>query len=173
MKGFKMETNIRYYYDCPLIAAYMAKYFDMNFIKEGIIDEVSHVAYQIIPFEDFGTGGVSLQCNTGKIKRKFIIHPESVHLLEPQDGDLILFEGDCPEGSDIYPMYWNKDYKIGEFDGMWGRITYQDSDNFVGCFFEITRRNCMPFLMPKKEVLNQPDSTGLEKEKLTVSSEAA
>ncbi len=59
-----------YYYDDPLAAAWMAKYFGMNF--DATDDGYSWKDYHLLTAE------------------RFYIHPDSMHLLEPKSDDLVL-----------------------------------------------------------------------------------
>lgn len=77
----------RYYYTDPLAAAWMAEYFGMRFIgDEG----------QDLDLADgcgFWRGGTYYFYDNEKL---IYIHPDSVHLLEPQEGDLLWVA--TPEG---------------------------------------------------------------------------
>lgn len=64
-----MNANTRYFYDCPLKATYMAKYFGFNF-ETSIVDKSLDILDQIDSVQ------------------KFYLHPDSLHLLEAQVGDV-------------------------------------------------------------------------------------
>lgn len=67
---------MKYFYKDPLAAAWMAKHFGMRFQDNG---------YEASPYEEllshYDAGG------DGKTFPKYYIHPDSLHLLEPQRGD--------------------------------------------------------------------------------------
>lgn len=68
----------RYYYTCPIKAAYMAKYYGMRFVdcsKEYDISDFVRLDYGDV-YDD--------------LDEKFYIHPDSLHLLEPVAGDLLI-----------------------------------------------------------------------------------
>lgn len=73
--------NKRYYYTDPIAAAYMAKHFGMSFDQFRLEhpDDLAHPGYEPNP------KGVFIGW-TGK--RFFYIRPDSLHLLEPKEGDL-------------------------------------------------------------------------------------
>ena len=80
-------TNRRYFYTDPLAAAWMAKHFGMEFdwfSDQGngpVAQTPESIAHDILyP----GTGG------------RYYIHPDSLHLLEPQARDTVLFFDNGP-----------------------------------------------------------------------------
>ncbi len=74
----------KYYYDCPIKAALMAKTFEMVFTdKEGHALEIFNDA-------DPATWFYVSSKETGYMRpqsHEYYIHPDSLHLLEPQEGD--------------------------------------------------------------------------------------
>ena len=70
----------RYYYDCPLESAYMAKHFEMKIYMGDL------VADNIWEWKDCAD---SASLEDDIIPKRFNIHPDSLPLLEPQVGDLI------------------------------------------------------------------------------------
>ena len=100
------------FYDCPLQAAYMAKHFGM-LIKHpcGGIYTLSALLCE--------------ETDERIEKPKKYIHPDSMKLLEPQVGDLILEDGK--------PYY----------------VLQQIGDNFISS--QIIQRGGLPFHWPKFE----------------------
>jgi len=74
---------MRYYYDCPLKAAYMAKYFGMNF---GNITQRGKFS-KSDPYRDVDIE----RCLDYVIDPPFYIHPDSLHSLHPKAGDVLEF----------------------------------------------------------------------------------
>lgn len=74
-----MNTNsgTRYFYDCPLKAAYMQRYFGMR-LQETYN---GHATYVEIP-----PAVIRSQSSHPSIQPAYV-HPHSLHLLEPQPGD--------------------------------------------------------------------------------------
>lgn len=71
---------MRYYYDDPLAAAWMAKHFGMEFHGENGQLEIN---------SDEGSTWFCELCDLGhKYMGPFYIHPDSLHLLEPQEEDI-------------------------------------------------------------------------------------
>lgn len=73
------EIMKRYYYTCPLQAAYMAKEFGMIFFTPE--DEEYNE-------EIYADGNVECAFEFDGVERLYI-HPDSVHMLEPKTGDVI------------------------------------------------------------------------------------
>jgi len=74
----------RYYYDCPIEAAYMAENFKMKFFKflhEGSQDNIATELRHFFTGEDYGDW-------LYPAAKRFYIHPESLHLLEPKINDV-------------------------------------------------------------------------------------
>lgn len=65
----------RYFYDCGLRAAYMAKQYDMKF-EDGF-------SAQFLALD------AAAQIRDKSERGPYYIHPDSLHLLAPQVGDLI------------------------------------------------------------------------------------
>jgi hypothetical protein len=71
---------MRYFYRDPLEAAYMAKHHGMQFIDlENVFEHIGDFIHTIVEHDG-----------------PFLVHPDSLHLLEPCPGDLI----DSREGFD-------------------------------------------------------------------------
>lgn len=111
------------FYDCPIIAAYMAQYFNVKITsqpKGGLIfpdgtqkDPNAFMRVYLSHIDEF-------LCD------KFYIHQESYSVFEPKEGDLVYF-------SDI------EEY-----------LFYQKSDGDAWVK-EIIQRNGIAFMMPKTE----------------------
>ncbi len=75
---------MRYYYDCPLKAAWMHKHFGMRFDVYEPVFEIDGFSFAYIDRAD------GYEFSEGQF---IYIHPESLRLLEPQVGDLVLWLG--------------------------------------------------------------------------------
>lgn len=75
MKLLIRNEMLKYYYDCPIKAAWMAKYFGMKF--EG------GYAAQFLALD------AASQIRDKNERDYYYIHPDSLHLLEPREGDLV------------------------------------------------------------------------------------
>lgn len=123
---------MKYYYTCPLKAAYMAKYFGMKyalFHADGHI--VSEIKRENIEKDvALGESEISrLFLQSGNFG-KYYIHPDSLHLLEPMVGDLVGYAG--PEAND-FDVY--------------------SHDDWHGCpLKKIIQRNVIPFMWPESEL---------------------
>ncbi|MCE9567638.1 MAG: hypothetical protein K8U57_37025 [Planctomycetes bacterium] len=124
----------RYFYTDPLAAAWMAKHFGMEFItKDGLITRC------VLPLVD--------GLKTGDC---YYIHPGSLHLLEPKNGDLCRtsgFERIGNSGS----QYNEYDFTDVAFDFGYGPIIERD-----GCGYsptEIIQRDGKPFHWPQQEAV--------------------
>lgn len=74
-----------YYYTDPLAAAWMAKYFGIRLDYECSNMIMQNAAAQVYMALDVSQGG----------KGKFYIHPDSLGILEPQEGDLVQGDRDA------------------------------------------------------------------------------
>jgi hypothetical protein len=72
---------MKYFYTDPLAAAWMEKHFDMKFKSEMTVD-FSGYKYARLWLENEVSGDCRLY-----------IHPDSLHLLEPQVGDFLFVGG--------------------------------------------------------------------------------
>lgn len=125
-----IRNNMKYYYDDPLAAAYMAKHFGMKFelIMYGV--DTKETIHHAIGDEMFFWKNINL--DTEKFGLRYCIHPDSLHLLGPQTGDLLEFRDD---GHDLtcYRIREEGDWKISD-----------------GWFIKsITQRNGIPFMWPE------------------------
>lgn len=71
-----LGSKPRLYYDCPLKAAYMVKHHGMRF--------------QVDDGGTLNTIVVGMEHLTQSVSGRFYIHPNSLHLLEPQAGDIYI-----------------------------------------------------------------------------------
>lgn len=136
-----MDDKKKYYYNCPYKAAYMARHFGMDF--EGCRDGTCFEAalHSDADPDIYDTEG-----------DKFYIHPDSLHLLEPQEGDLVKVV--CCEADCEYP----EDWVIGVIEGdvctvrcnLQGTSGYSISLNRVSAK-EIIQRNGKAFIWPEVE----------------------
>lgn len=110
----------RYFYTCPLMASYMAKHFGMIFQQFNLRgDKTTICEFVCVSISDTGV---------------FYIHPDSVKLLEPQEGDLFLADhhqcSDC--GTEMF--FYTDDY---------GKDAVK----------KIIQRNGIAFMWPNQEAL--------------------
>lgn len=71
----------RFFYDCPIKAAYMAKEFGVIYLRGD---------QGIATYEGF------LECKLGNCNPPFYVHKESESIFEPEEGDPVMFEA-CKE----------------------------------------------------------------------------
>jgi hypothetical protein len=116
----------RYFYTDPLAAAWMAKHHEMRFC--GIGYPMTAPANEKDILGEYSDEDGCYQEPIGI----FNIHPDSLHLLEPQVGDLAQF------GIDNY--------------GMWREVEPQYRPNFFG--IPIIQRNGVAFMWPEVENAN-------------------
>jgi hypothetical protein len=109
----------KYYYTCPYSAAYMAHTFDMMLGCE-YEDEYEEVHFEpdVCPYDLAHT----------PIGDKAYIHPDSLHILEPQAGDLV--RSIEWEGRDFYKKCHADDVSDAR---------------------EVIQRNGKAFIMPEEE----------------------
>ncbi len=115
----------KYYYDDPLAAAYMAREFSV----------VYHYSHRTYNWSDINW--LLLIEN----QEEFIIHPDSLHIFDPKEGDLVNFItkiGYVDHCGQIAQNEWNEvvcyniktdDYKIIQRDGksfFWPKIEEED-----------------------------------------------
>ena len=115
----------RYFYTDPLAGAWMAEHFGMRFK----LWTWNNLAFQFLPDR------VGIEHDTSKLH----IHPDSVHLMEPKEGDLVYHRG----------MY-------GRFDHC-GQICVESEAVETICYslhsddFRIIQRNGIAFHCPESE----------------------
>jgi hypothetical protein len=111
------------FYDDPLAAAYMAREFGVK------LDRDTTAAHKKADYINRLLGSV---CggNIGKVSPVMYIHPDSLHIFEPQVGDYVQF------GEDHYGLF--KKLRSDKY-----------YENFVGV--KIIQRNNRPFFWPESE----------------------
>lgn len=77
---------MRYYYSCPIKAAYMAKHFGMLFLFR--YEDGQEISLR-------GLGNMLAYADGSLGEAKFYVHPDSLHLLDAQKEDLIGFTPQC------------------------------------------------------------------------------
>lgn len=129
---------MRYYYDCPIKAAYMEQYHGIKLVWNSPMAGQSAswdcmtdgTTGYIVAHMDMAVHIVKKLSNGNKI----YIHPDSLPLLEPQDRDKLGKGGASLEvREDFYP-------------------TIKDAKKLIKDFgFIIERRNGLPFMWPESE----------------------
>ena len=130
-------TASQYFYDDPLAAAWMAKHFGMQFSRG---DQC------IIGWGDFTYSPP----NTWDAP--FVIHPDSVSLLEPQVGDLVEMTYSRGEWINYRHVTSVEEgyYEIADFPDKYGFPDYIGKDG-ERKIFRIVERNSIPFHWPQSE----------------------
>lgn len=115
------NTGTRYFYTDPLAAAWMAKHFGMKLR----VDADSNGGYMIdagARFIDCGDTFRELWERDFSSLGKMYVHPDSLHLLDPQLGDIITvndpaidYHGYCFRPDIIYRTYIDGSYGTDEF----------------------------------------------------------
>ena len=145
----------KYYYDCPIEAAYMADKFSVNFCYD--YTEEKNVKFPIYcnysqETDDLDGGFIETTYLHDNIPvSKFHIHPDSEQVFEPQVGDVIHLNHQgfiVVQGSDGYP-----ERKEDFFEG-YGTHPLFRFDIVRGGEerIEILKRNGKPFIWPKEGV---------------------
>lgn len=120
---------MKLYYDCPIEAAYMAKNFGAKLRLELIDAETGIIDLQQFPITSWHTL-TSLFGTTG-LSPYFYIHPDSLHIFKPQEGDF------CT---------WEKNKYIDTFT--WCELADYAAINSE---IKIIQRDNKPFITPKQE----------------------
>jgi hypothetical protein len=129
---------MRYFYTCPIEAAYMAKNFSMKFLKPSI----KNVGGKIVPCEwpanDWETDFFcSSQSDCDWESGPFYIHHDSLPIFEPQEGDSGI------TGGELLVNFTDGDWCILLPDG------YQGLDDDIQV--KIIQRQGKAFIMPEVE----------------------
>ena len=133
----------RYFYDCPLKAAFMAKYHGMRF---DYYDKYQNVILSCIEVETYDCeccGGYGKEFNPDI---RFYIHPDSLHLLEPIEGDYL----ECINQT-------NAPYilaKANDNNGSLSAFSTNPKITLGQSMFDswkIIQRNSLPFMRPEIE----------------------
>lgn len=130
----------RYYYSCPLQAAYMAKEFGMRILATHHGEQIDTHGNCIAYCEhEFGW------------ESPFYIRPDSQHLLHPKRGDLVLATY-TKESSFVYrhvTMVCDRYYLVGGFPDQYGYPDYiNNGDRKI---LKVIQRNGKPFFWPEVE----------------------
>lgn len=115
----------RYFYRDPLAAAWMEKNHSMKFTFKGYASWNDGIKVSIVCGETNDYESIITYATDGK----YYIHPDSLHLLEPQAGDM------DSNGSRFYENYWLND--AGTYD------------HSPSC--KIIQRNGIAFMWPERE----------------------
>jgi hypothetical protein len=124
----------RLYYDCPLKAAWMAKYFGLEFEHVAMPDWKGDTALFVKWFFDFQAGDYWCEAN---LMDRYFIRPESLHLLEAQEGD---------EGIDSFGLQ-----VVFENGGWVRRHPVASADEAAEGPVTIDKRNGKAFMWPEQE----------------------
>lgn len=122
----------RWYYTDPLAAAWMAKHFGMRFsgaFADGFFEIEARKSPLCSMGEWFPKG------DDFEYYGLYYIHPDSLHLLEPKEGDVVEVASN--------PSGYFSSYSSGMFDNQ----PYSERDEF----FKIIQRNGLPFMWPEQE----------------------
>lgn len=131
---------MKYFYTDTLAAAWMMKHHGFLLQDKETSDEVYDMTYDLmIEGDDFG-----------KPLAKYYIHPDSVHLLEPQEGDISYMPINLPN---IKPaiFIWNKETieafkELSKINGITNL-----------CIGRIIMRNGLPFMWPETDPADLSD----------------
>jgi hypothetical protein len=135
----------QYYYDCPIAAAYMAKYFGVEMVSPRKQRLYWDGGLDFRAEKDCGiyTGGY------------YHVHPDSLHIFEPQVGDYAVVHGNMPaiiikyENSlTRYADISSKEDPVDEYT-VYVTATEEEYTFMIGQD-KIIQRNNMPFLWPKE-----------------------
>ena len=121
------------YYDDPLIAAYMCREFGvkvclLNTESPDPLFSLSDLAYAI-----------KVQSMGVVIKENYYIHPDSLHIFEPQVGDLITQDGDS---------FCHKVVSVGDNEQP---VCFYTGVLYEPYWSDIIQRNGKHFFMPMDE----------------------
>ena len=123
------------YYDDPLAAAYMCQNHHVAFLKGTIYDDVKGVAARptiTATTAAFMSSRVVLDTHDNP-NHKYIIHPDSLHIFEPQEGDVV--------------QVWSSPSKA-HYSVKYKRLTTKAVGENISA---IIQRNGKPFFMPKEQ----------------------
>lgn len=129
--GVKIMTDKLYYTD-PLQAAWMAREFGVKFENE---DDAA--MFVIEGGDEYATLSQMQQTITSK---KYYIHPDSYHIFEPQEGDVVEYNIIC----DKYPLEKRASHCLVT-------KTMMQTLGAIWVLEEIIQRNNTAFFMPLVE----------------------
>ncbi|WP_020472343.1 hypothetical protein [Zavarzinella formosa] len=93
----------RWFYTDPLAAAWMAKHFGMAYAVDGLVDGESIAAPRLFASKHIFEDKIHLHVSDA-VGRRYYIHPDSLHLLEPHKHDLVDFVWIHPCGESFHEM---------------------------------------------------------------------
>lgn len=129
---------MRYYYDCPIKAAYMHKNFGVNFCdKTGLTVSANPSLWYM--------------AERHYMAQSLYIHPDSMGIFEPQVGDLVkaTYNKECTFVHRIVSGVEIDHYLVGGFPDHYGYPDYiGDGERKI---FKIIQRKGIPFLWPDVE----------------------
>lgn len=150
------NEKLKYYYDCPIEAAYMAKNFGLRITAELPLRynklEVLKRIYNI------SFGGDEMELSYSEVidksdGSKFYLHLSSVKLLEPQESDVIISYDNRAFAQDVYAG--GKEAcaraQAHERDAIYEMWFARFEEILKRPNHEIVQRNNKPFIMPKTE----------------------
>ena len=125
----------KYFYDCSIKAAYMAKEFGMDFYSSDDID--SYFEHDLESLLDV----------INEDTNNFYIHEDSLSMLEPVGGDHVTVDDGDLVYSDIIDNV-ESEIPIGGGADFWGiNGNYFDKEDITS----IDKRNNKPFIWPEQE----------------------
>lgn len=125
---------MRYYYDCPIIAAYMAKSFGIRIVGQNLsqidFDTQKHPERE---FDYFDICRLASN-KSNPFVYKFCLSSDSIILLEPQDGDFVEANDErCPDCGTYYnhiPDGHAKFYKHAKIIERNGKLFFMPKGDF-------------------------------------------
>lgn len=133
----------RYYYSCPIEAAYMIKHHGIKIDDHPWRNADDAGAKISIGMEEI----LDIAKETKVVETWFFVHPDSVKLLEPQENDLVDL-GD--HGFAIVVARDGNNIDCALFDASSGLLK---TGYWHRRWHPIIQRNNKPFVMPKSEVV--------------------
>lgn len=123
---------MKYYYDCPIKAAYMAKEFGVV-----TVDDAGDV---------IGFGVMQWEARNDAEKERYYVHPDSLHIFTPKKFDIIVNANDAPFTVCTYPTAEKESYYdyITPRDAKWH---FKNSP----ARWSILKRNNKAFIWPESE----------------------
>lgn len=128
---------MRYYYDDPLSAAWMAKHFGIKFITKAFENLNYYPEYSTV--EDIMVNDAN-GCFS-PLEGLIYIHPDSLHLLETKISDVIEFNYPYEDSKQVVMVVENS-----------ATVYEQGIElNHIDFKYKIIQRNGIPFHYPKSE----------------------
>jgi hypothetical protein len=126
-----------YYYDCALKAAYMSQHFGMKFASQ----------FAMILFD---VGGVFSEPRVTSPIGKFYLHADSLRLLDPQLGDIVLYGIHNSTYAEELPVSvdtvrWTRQL----VDGCIENVIHPEKRHIR----QVIQRNGLAFMWPESEAL--------------------